>query len=384
MDAKTSNGESRKVQVLPLSPLHIGSGDVLKGKHDYAYFSKEKQVVLLDHAKALALFPEGGDPIPNWLDLIKTGGDLLTWLQTFKPDLGPSDVALPGRVIDLEGNAAPRNGQDFHPFLQTGTGKALLPGSSLKGALRTVLWRHLLRERYPQKMEWEEFAEVRKKSEKEKQWDEPNRYKFSDKKSAKLVFGKNPNVDMLRCLQVGDVDFEKTKCYKVRSLNLLGDGWGWKRDSLRFVEAVPPEEEAIGSLKLLQLQGAERKGLPGDLRGLFALARSHARDLLQRELEFWENEKDVCPSPDYLFALEGLLAVQEGLEEDECILRLGYGSGYTWMTGGWQPDHLNQEDQEDLGFHLRDLKYEDDPPFPKTRALASDCLPMGFVKLRLL
>ena len=372
MDAKTSNGESRKVQVLPLSPLHIGSGDVLKGKHDYMYFEREKVVVLLDHKKVLALLPVKEKAIGEWLSVIDKEDDLYEWLKKYQPSLKPGDVALEGRIIELDGALGPRNGKDFRTMLQTGTGQALLPGSSLKGALRTVLWRHLLRERYPEGLGLAHLQD--------------SRGNLKDGALGKKIFGEDPNSDFLRGLVVTDAAFSTTRCYAVNTMNKVQDGWEIPDKYLRFVEAVPAYSSGECKMRLKrQGEGKLWEGLPATMEDLFKMVRQHTKELLAQEASFWNREAEDCPCPGYSAMLEEMQEKNEELGEGECILRIGQGSGYAWMTGGWQEELLSGEDWKKVVQKIRGPRYAEGLAFPKTRSFAAGRDPMmGFVKLRLL
>jgi hypothetical protein len=67
----------------------------------------------------------------------------------------------------------------------------------------------------------------------------------------------------------------------------------------------------------------------------------------------------------------------------ECILRVGAANGWDFMTGAWAKadNTLSNNDWTNLKRSLRRKPYPDNMPFPKTRKLLNDGMPLGFVKV---
>ena len=67
-------------------------------------------------------------------------------------------------------------------------------------------------------------------------------------------------------------------------------------------------------------------------------------------------------------------------EGSSCILRLGWGTGFRNMTGDWQEDMMTDKDLDALIKELRP-KHDINLTYPKTRRMASDGTPLGFIQL---
>jgi CRISPR/Cas system CSM-associated protein Csm5 (group 7 of RAMP superfamily) len=82
---------------------------------------------------------------------------------------------------------------------------------------------------------------------------------------------------------------------------------------------------------------------------------------------------------DYLDEMKALLVAIDACGEKECVLRVGWGSGFRSMTGDWQ-GAMNDDDYDDLVNSLRSRKYEG-LMFPKTTRFVGTGVPLGFIKL---
>ncbi len=143
------NTDTRRYFLRPLTPIHIGTGDRLS-PDSYAVDLQTKELVCLDLPRILAqLTPPQRTELERAIDggRLRDTQNILkrTWstaqpsarpaLERFRVKLGPisfshlKDIeSFPERTGDI--SALPRN-----PF----SGNVTLPGSSLKGALRTAL-----------------------------------------------------------------------------------------------------------------------------------------------------------------------------------------------------------------------------------------------------
>jgi hypothetical protein len=220
---------------------------------------------------------------------------------------------------------------------------------------------------------------------------------YSDSTLQKHYLGKDPNHDLLRMLQVGDFEVEnsKTILHKTQTLNLYGNSWNIKQSVSNFLECAG-KQTSLGKINIpeTQLKNNQQKDILKhtdllNFKKLFNIINEHTKELLKGELIFWEDEIQEADVHDMVYEykeqLEKLvLQVNDLDQEKSCILRVGAGSGWDFMTGAWAKEEkvLSDKTWGNLKYALRHPKYAD-MPFPKSRkALEKElALPLGFVKL---
>ena len=369
----------RTVQIETLTPVHVGSGVELQSNFEYLHFPDENCVVVIDEAKVLAIL--GEENLPHWLACIEKKESLLQLLQTRKPHLKADDVAARRIPLSKQGIAA---GKAIREHLHSGNGQTLLPGSSLKGALRTVLLTHIIRKNATDVADNLKIG-VRKTDRKTNK----ERFEYNDTALMSEYIGKDPNTDILRLLQVGDVLFDHTQCVRTDVANQQHDkSWALKPSIAQYVETIPKGQKALFRInhatRLQERAGSlfNKNADLTDIETLFGLVNVHTQKLIDTDLDYWKN---TANSPTvlsgYLDAMNHLSDLVAACDTQECILRLGYGTGYRTMTGDWH-DILYDDDYYDLVKYIR-TTHPETLLFPKTTRFTGLGEPLGFVRLRL-
>ena len=133
-----------KVRISALAPIHIGCGSEIS-KKEYVYLHDKQKAVIVDIRRLYAKLQSSG--LNKSFDdyYLKGKDDLGTWLRKngFAEkqimDLG-SYVLDTADVYDLEKySKGYKNLQNITAFIKDGYGKPYVPGSSIKGMLRTAL-----------------------------------------------------------------------------------------------------------------------------------------------------------------------------------------------------------------------------------------------------
>lgn len=368
-----------KATIQTLTPLHVGSGNTYQGNFDYVWFQQEKAVAVLDEEKVLGII--GKENISQWISSIDNREPLLDLLKQRKGNLLSADVAK--RTIAVAPNGL-QDGKEIREQVHSGNGDPIVPGSSLKGALKTVLWAHLLHQN-PNLAKERNYLGVSKYNRRNNR----EEFEFTDARLQTEFFGKDPNHDIFRLLLVGDAHLNKTACYKTEVVTLGFDDWKIKDQITQFVEAIPAGETSEIELrydaklskntKLERYLNNKNKELL-EPTTLFKLANEHVKRLLEADLEYWRKEQgSPAVLGSFIEDLEGIQAQLANLKPNECILRMGWGTGNRTMTGSWY-SLLNDEDYYDLIKSMRP-KHDEEIVFPKTMRLVSGGTPLGFIKL---
>lgn len=367
-----------KIEIKTLTPIHIGSGRELSNNTEFLYFNDQKLFAVVDEHKILDII--GEENINQWANIISENGSLLEYLLQRKRLLEPNHIAQ--RMVKAQ------KGQ-FSQFKtlkeQLHDGRALpyIPGSSIKGAIRTAITATKALDN--KRLASNNLKEFNKRKHKEV---------FNAQLLEKKLFGDNPNKDIFRFLQVGDAYFEKsTTAMRANILNLYGNKkWEYKRDGHHLVECIPADSSTFFRIKTgntsLQRQQIQNDVMEFSIHQLFDTIREHSRSLIEKEIHFWEDEIEATRYPEsvdqMMETLNWLYDEIKSCSPEETILRIGFGSGWKFITGGWAIDRdiMNDRTYYDFLRNVRKKNYPNDIPFPKSRKITEEGNVLGFVKLR--
>lgn len=388
-----------------LTPLHIGDSVELKQNLDFIIGNNHLKVI--DQESLLDRLQEYPQAIS---ELGRYGFRLDRFARDYKIQLD-AHYTLP-----IKGNTP----QIFRRFIKNAYGRPYLPGSSLKGALRTALWTTLDRSRLPGTRDYRNFENAVKK-----------------------LQGADPHHDFLRPLYVSDsreilpdgsLEVHEVKFFNIQHNNRTG----WKDFSTRttknnFADATGMHVEALKAgtvlyakvcidryLQIPQIQNVS--GIP-KIKGLSSLdemakaVNEHSLHIADAEKRFFSQfNGSVAPVITFYEDLISRIDTLSHQEDGSFIVRLAWGSGWRGMTGNWmEEDDLdvirrktglgkngcpkcqararwdNRENKlvcmnKTCGHMFTDNEKWFHPVFPKTRRLAMKngvpCLPFGWVVVR--
>ena len=215
-------------------------------------------------------------------------------------------------------------------------GKPLLVGSSLKGAVRSIL-----------------FDFIR-----------------GDEREDKLVFGSSTIGDeFMRFVKFADTEFESTTLVNTKIFNLQKQqGWqgGWKHGGKdtnydfkssgfnTVYECIMPGQFGYTSimLSLKAFEAYKKKGvhkyenekqkiLSSDITTLFEVINQHTQEYLLKEKAFFQKYNQAEHTQEIIDSIDYLLT-QIPSDNSYCILKMSAGSGFHSITGDWQFDDYSQ------------------------------------------
>ncbi|ABB14520.1 type III-A CRISPR-associated RAMP protein Csm5 [Carboxydothermus hydrogenoformans] len=357
-----------------LSPLFVGSGQKYPPL-EYLISLEEEKFVVADMER---VFTSPRFVLNDFLDKVKRPGFFLgesyPWAREFPRFKFSSSrkTLMDLKIRKAEVLAPVAEGQGFY-----------LPGSSLKGSLRTLIYKINLpeiKETFNQKIK-ERLQNPRIKKE-----------KLSE--AAEMALTGTPNYSLFRALKVGDslpLGEESLGLYQVKVLSLTTSGYRWK--VLPGEQSTADLEQATSSFFIgfkpgVKLQGSfkvEEKYLNDDNFPLVnkaffnnwqERAKEVQRQFLQNELKFYEE-----------IGLEELKKFYQKLIQDSndgIILQLGWGTGFNSKT---LKEALPEEELKEV-INWAKIKYRENFPFPKTRKIVVEkgkpLYPTGWIKLRIL
>lgn len=377
-----------KIKITTLTSVHIGSGETLQFGSDFVRgkVGDDAFLSVVDPKKVLGLI--GEDNVQRWVTAIEKRESTDKIVQQFAPNASLADYS---RRLISEWSTV-KNTDALKEHIHDGRGLPYIPGSSIKGAIRTAVLATLA----------ESARDAERKIDKTKRDRHGNpipnfrgqiEYKADAKKIESELFGSNPNEDIFRFLQLGDAYFGKNYEVAIRMVNINERERQsfWDESKSQLIEAIPPEDESEFQLKLNEIGynlSRNRVQMMPDcmksLSALFQTINNHTRNLLEGEIEYWQerqNDDDTGKVSLYIEKIQGMLEQTQSCEaEKECVLRIGHGSGWRFITGAWAENLDNFYSVVVPVSRPKNFKYEQFD-FPKTRRVDDECELLGFVKM---
>lgn len=378
------------IKIDVITPVHIGAGAEKKWIKDIDYFFDQGKIKIFD---IISLLKDKDD------DYLSKVVEAISERKLF------SDTTLISKnqikpFIEYKYNREP---DEIFTHIRNGLGKIYIPGSSLKGAIRSALLGYLY---------------------------------FKDQNIRKI--GRNPKIDdvifgnfknsVMRFIQVTDAEFSNnstslfnTKIYSLgKSSNNKFEGQ-WKHDRENekgdrkkfstngFVNTY--ECLNIGAISasrivitenIIKLLDSENKPKNTDeiiirnntkpVKEILKMINEQTKNYLEKEIKYFEyHEGDK--SEIIIEELTNLLNETNKCKDNACILHLGSGSGFHGITGDWQfenhiIDHIRKIMKN--GKIIGNRGQINGKDAAKTRRLVFEkkengyeFYPMGFVKLSL-
>ena len=365
-----------------LTPVHIGSGVKLTEGIDF--IKTDHSVQIISQSELMEYLKNN----PDELDRFINGNYNLNSLRR-TPE---------GKTYFLNIGRA----REIIEFERNGFGKPYIPGSSLKGAIRTII----LKTAFDRLDNTQKQDLLKKVNSNKKEW--------AAEPIVKEIFGDDSNHNLMRVLEIFDAEFEEINLEKVLILSLTneeGTSYGWKlmgrppqnvpdpnRATWIFVEALPIGSKGYTSISLSKFlfnnpiaQNELKFYEPSlnDINNFISNINNYSLEKLRNEKTFFENLNNSKRLDHLIDNINTLINKFKNLSQDEFIMRISWGSGWKGMTGDFLDDLEDENNQKWIEFFRK--KYQmgkkDFPIFPKTRRIVfEDDKPKyltGWIKVKL-
>lgn len=373
MEEKHNLNEKYYLAMEPLTPVSIGAGAENDWVENVDFVADRKYLYKFNLRK---LMVDKGRIISD--NMGKT---------SLYAAIGPQILSNPNyakrfkRPSDVDGNAVNIENPIKAIVKNNLTGNPVVPGSSLKGAIRSIIYKEL---------------------------------KVNGAKEQEVFGSASRGDDFMRFFKISDAEFEKSKLINTKIFNLHKEGgdWigGWKHKNdtntvfsssgfNTFYECIVPGCEGYLSImisplaykqygdKYHHLKDNEKRLFFGNgIISLFKIINKHTIEYLEKELSFFKKYYQAECSDEIIECIESLKQEIESISKDypdSCILRMSAGSGFHSITGDWQFVDFSKGMFDRKRADRRDL-IAAGKILPKSRKIADtdDGLKlMGFVRL---
>ncbi len=381
-----------KFELTLLTPVHIGAGEEKNLSHVSDYYLDEAtdEVCYIDHARLEAFMRDYLDPKQIMDDLVRrirseqSQAQDKYGIKAFLEDYSANPAEFVRERVPVLSPETLKS-QMIQPTVRN-AGKPYIPGSSLKGAIRTALLYHELIGTQKNELQ-NELAKI-----KQLQWRDAQKglSRFLDE-----LYGRYAQ-DTFRFLRISDtstLSHGSLNVVHARRLRLKSTNDSARRQDIPLnYEAIMPGAAVPFEMRCLATRDETPKNPHiksyleegGELQ-ILELINAYSRRFVESEIERLQNSNSLAPIRRY-YAQE-LLPTIEHLGEGEAILSLGRGKTYFNSSIGlvFAPDELQQVRKlYELGENRRNHQLVE--PFPITRTMViknnQPYAILGWVKIR--
>ncbi len=351
-----------KCRLEALTPLHVGSGETLRSGFDF--FVDSGRVHLVNTTRLFRKVQKMG---PQKIEEFTTAIEeekAQNWLK--QHGISVKEIAI-SSYPNPNGKKTLR---EIRAHIKDGYGVPYLPGSSIKGALRTAIIRKLAREN---------GIKVKAGS---------KNLKFADQKLYKSLLGNDAKTNLMRTLTVGDFAMVQggIDLHMIWVTRLISQESFAGKFPI-YIEGLTKAAMATGTISLdefLPRKDAEERCFKFKARlsldWLLAACRELTSHTIETELAFLKG-KSGKPVKGLVSFYQSLSKDQEKLGENEAIIQMAWGAGWRGMTGQLlEAEDITAQFRKDFKLAPKHLKF----PFPKSRrvvAVNGADMPMGWAKI---
>lgn len=334
-----------------LTPVHVGGAQEKHYTENLDYYRAGDSIYFLDDKKLINHFG-----IPRFSHALATN-TMAELLQS----IDKKEYAK--EILTLSGNP----GQEIKRHIRNQfDNKPIIPGSSLKGAIRSVLLNYLI-------------------------FKNKHRINPKTRNIDKDIFGEITE-DAMRFLQISDTPFDQLKLFNTKIMNLQRDedGWfgGWKHGSRKTTtdfsekgftagyECLTIGQTAPISI-ILNLQAYKMAKSRKKVKYSYALDELFSKNFEDTFLEICQKYHQYFTNSETAYfnqfgdydgeaALKAAYEKLNEISQQSPLLRVGAGSGFHAMTGDWKyPNHIHPVEVET--FEGKKVKGRWEPIYLKSR-----------------
>lgn len=369
-----------KATLTTLTPIHVGSGQTLNKNIDFGQEGNKVGRFNLDKIVRMI----GVEQIAQLTNVIEKGESMLDFLRKGRCLSNPFDEFC-DRIFTV--NNISTTTTQLKEHYRTSLMGVCIPGSSLKGAIKTAIWESILTDDILQQTLVSNLKN--------------RRGNWSDQDLNNKLFGRQETEKTTRFIKISDIQFPKvsTEIFETIILNQKFNNWEIKSGNRFLLECIPANSKTEFELKLDEkLFNENKKRYPAtysklntdfienDFKRLVNIINSFTKLTLEWDItELEEAHLDnLSEGSNMLDVYESICNTIDNLPKNECIIRLGGNNGWKFTTGGWVTKktlNISNEDYNAIKKVIQKRYYPEGVLLPKTRKTTSTGIPFGFVKI---
>ncbi len=300
-----------KLVIETLSPVHIGSEQKY---HSIDYICESGKVRIISESKLMEKLSEKGI-IEEYISEVKTGE--IKSGKDIKRFARKHGVRFDD-VIEREIPADDEISGEISSYIKT-DGKYYMPGTSIKGMIRTCVAYHYLKNNIS--LLKKEIRNI---------WKKRAKYEFSELN--RRIFG-DPHRDPFKNLLIKDSEFieeKNIKIFNVRRLYIAKRVKGVPQPCEAIVENTKINSEI--NLLNIPILNKNLKDVFTDLKNIFKIVNEFFEEFIKMEINEIKKAKEDNPIRSLIDFYEDLLYKMKSLKQNECIGRIGFGKTFWCQT----------------------------------------------------
>ncbi len=385
-----------------LTPLHIGSGEQLVNGVDFYYDKSTQKIHKIRPETVLEVI--GENQVAQWTNLVSEGKNIFVELPMLKDRMNQAEQ-LSYETLPVDPTVNEIKKEYYFEFIRNKlTGNPIIPGSTIKGAIRTAYIRKFIlkneefKKYFIQQLERFKSAYEREQNNRKKK----NLIRGFENQIETAVFElitndfrlnkkdrkKRVQKDIFKFIQIADVELDINALYVLnfQTLDYFRKGWDIKHSLTQTKEVI----EASGEIRIkIDKRFWEKNTL--DLKkvdDLFNLIHEHFKKLTEFEYDDFKKDLKTNKFSDMELGSQIVESLKEiNKDENQIIIRMASGSGWNFMTGRWAKDIIpeNNDDDVEWDFLVDNLLRHQRRAaiFPKTRRITSTNTFPGFISLKI-
>jgi CRISPR-associated protein Csm5 len=359
-----------------LSPLHIGNGNEFTL---IDFVINNKNFIKVNFDKLAGYCFENKIPLAEEIEEKKENFKMEDFFKKHKLESKNfSDYSIP---VNIDLNRMRRTKPKIKEFIKSANKSPYIPGSSIKGAVRTaLLWSALTNSDINKHCD--NMLNMKKVKRKE-----------ACKKLEEQIFGEDAHKDILRALRISDIDAIPIKNnLEVNEIKIIGNPSSIPTYVENLKEGTKTNFDFWMDKRLLNEEDFESNKLKNcmNIGNIAKICREFSLEFVKKQLKYkqYDNKTEKF--------YKDLYEKIHNLKEDKTILNIGWGGGWYSKTIGLKVENYPKFSADPRNFNrfkrtLRSkLNLGKNPRsksfvlnFPKTRRVTISNIPLGWVKVRL-